>query len=91
MTRPRLYTDFHNADRKGRLRLNCRGTLDDLNRLQVTLSDGLKVTLYSEDVEAEGEVVFSSEEQLWTAVIDWDAIRQLDDLKQPAGIDDEEA
>ena len=79
MNGPRIYADFQNADAEGRLRLNCRGTLADLNRQQISLAEGLQVTLYSEDVEAEGEVTYSPDEQLWTAVIDWDAVRRFDD------------
>jgi hypothetical protein len=89
MTCPRVYADFHNADPQGRVRLNARGTLDDLARQQVALSDGLRLTLYSEDAEADAEVCYSNDENLWTAVIDWDAIRQFDDVELPAGADDE--
>jgi hypothetical protein len=89
MTRPRVYADFHNADPQGRVRLNTRGTLDDLARQQVALSDGLRLTLYSEDAEADAEAHYSNDEKLWTAVIDWDAIRQFDDVGLPAGADDQ--
>jgi hypothetical protein len=89
MTRPRVYADFHNADPQGRVRLNTRGTLDDLARQQVSLSDGLWVTLYSEDVEADAEVCFSEDESLWTAIIDWDAIREFEDVELPASAEDE--
>ena len=75
--KPRLFADFHNADRLGRLRLNCVGTVEDLSRRKVTLVDGLQVTLYSEDLEVEGSVVVSSDEGIWVAVIDWDAIRRV--------------
>jgi hypothetical protein len=87
MTNPRIYADFHNADAQGRLRLNCRGTLDDLHRHGIALAEGLAVTLYSEDVEVEGEVQYSPDEKLWVAQIDWNALRQFDDSEQPAGLD----
>ena len=86
MTSPRIDADFHNADALGRLRLNCRGTLDDLSRRRVTLADGLRVTLSSEDVEAGGEVLYSAEEQLWTAVIDWDGVRRFDNVRPSSGV-----
>jgi hypothetical protein len=70
---PRIYADFHNVDAQGQLRLNCRGTLDDLHRQGIILSQGLAVTLYSEDVEVEGEVQYSGEESIWVAQIDWNA------------------
>jgi hypothetical protein len=31
--------------------------------------------VYSEDLEAEGVVRYSTEENLWVAVVDWNAIR----------------
>jgi|FLYL01.1.fsa_nt_gi hypothetical protein len=76
MSAPRIYVDFHNADSLGRLRLNSVGTVQDLARQRVTLRDGLQLTLYSEDLEVDGEVRFSDEESLWVAVIDWHAIRE---------------
>ena len=87
MSNPRIYADFQNADGQGRLRLNCRGTLDDLHRHRVSLLEGLVLTFYSEDVEVEGEVHFSTDENVWVAAIDWNAVRQVDDSEQPAGIE----
>ncbi|MBS3933265.1 MAG: hypothetical protein KGZ35_02830 [Truepera sp.] len=76
MSAPRIYADFHNADSLGRLRLNSVGTVQDLSRQRVTLRDGLQLTLYSEDLEVDGEVRFADGEGLWVAVIAWDAIRE---------------
>ncbi len=72
--KPRIFVDFHNADEQGRLRLNCVGTTEDLSRQQVSLHDGQLLTLYSEDLEVEGEVAYSTEEHLWVAIIDWGEI-----------------
>lgn len=77
MSNPRIYADFHNADVQGRIRLNCIGTVEDLARQQITLRDGLLLRLYSEELEVEGQVQYSTEENLWVAVIDWDAIREV--------------
>src|SRR5437764_1154960 len=83
MVNPKVYADFHNADAKGRLRLNCVGTIEDLARQGVTLREGLLLTLYSDDLDAggrldelrvEGLVSFSEEEHGWVASIDWSAI-----------------
>ena len=63
-------------DAQGRLRLNCIGTLEDLARQQISLRDGRPFVLYSEDLEIDGVVRYSAEENLWVAVIDWDAIRE---------------
>jgi len=90
MVKPRIYADFHNADARGRLRLNCVGTVEDLARQQVELRDGLVLTLYADDLDDNGQldellvdgiVSFSDEEHCWVATIDWDAIRHVSDDK----------
>ena len=80
MNKPRVFADFHNADAKGRVRLNCAGTVEDLKRQGIVLRDGLPLTIYSEELEVEGVVHYSEEEKLWTAVIDWNAIREVDSV-----------
>jgi len=77
MSNSRIYADFHNADKKGRLRLNCVGTIQDLSRLHIKLCDGQALTLYSEELEVDGVVQYSEEERLWVALIDWDAISEV--------------
>lgn len=93
MVQPRVYIDFHNADPEGRLRLNCIGTTRDLARQQVYLAEGLALTLYSDDVddqgqpaelEVEGVVQYSDSEQGWVASIEWTAIRRVS-LRQSSG------
>ena len=74
MSHPKIFADFHNADSQSRVRLNCTGTAYDLNRKNINLQAGLVLTIYSEELEAEGVVEFSEEESLWVARIDWDAI-----------------
>jgi hypothetical protein len=76
MSRPTIYADFHNADSRGRVRLNCIGTVQDLAEKGITLTDGLSLTLSDDELEVEGEVHFAEEERLWVAVIDWGEIRQ---------------
>ena len=78
MSKPRVYADFHNADSQGRLRLNCVGTVRDLSRQKIELQQGLELTLFSEDLEVEGQVQYSTEESLWVAAIDWDAIKEIE-------------
>ena len=74
---PLLVADFNNADALGRVRLNTVGTVEDLGRLGLRLADGLRITLHDEDLEADGEVVFSQDEHIWVAKIDWNAIRHI--------------
>ena len=78
MNKPRVFADFHNADVKGRVRLNCAGTETDLKRQKIVLRNGQSLIVYSEELEVEGVVHYSEEEKLWTTVIDWDAIREVE-------------
>jgi hypothetical protein len=75
---PSVYSDFNNADPQGRLRLNCVGTINDLARLGVRLSEGLRLLLHDEELQAEGEVRYSADERDWVAAIDWNAVRSVD-------------
>jgi hypothetical protein len=89
----RVFVDFHNADAEGRVRLNCIGTTKDLARQQVSLHEGLILTLYSDDadergrtddLEVSGVVEYSRSEGCWVARIDWSAIRHTSDITAPA-------
>jgi hypothetical protein len=74
MSAPRVFADFHNADERGRVRLNCVGTVQDLNVQKIQLRPGLVLRLYSEDIETDGTVEYSDLEHLWVASVDWAAI-----------------
>jgi hypothetical protein len=76
MSRPTVYADFHNADSRGRLRLNCVGTIRDLAEKRIVLVEGLRLILSDDELEVDGEVHFAEEEHISVAVIDWNAIRQ---------------
>ena len=76
----RVFADFHNADVQGRLRLNCIGTVEDLAHQNIELQDGQLLTLYSEELEVEGIVQYSPEENVWVAAIDWNAIKESEVL-----------
>ncbi len=78
MNKPKVFADFHNADAKGRVRLNCAGTEADIKRQNIVLQDGQLLIIYSEELEAAGVVHYSEEERLWTAVIDWSAIQEVE-------------
>lgn len=79
MSDHRIFSDFHNADPEGRLRLNCIGTIEDLARQQIELHKGKVLTFYSEELEVDGIVQYSDAEKLWVAAIDWNQIRQVED------------
>ncbi len=74
---PKVFVDFNNSDRLGRVRLNTVGTVQDLSQLGIVLSEGAAIILRSFELEAEGTVTYSSEEGVWVAKIDWDEIQEL--------------
>jgi hypothetical protein len=80
MSIPRVFVDFHNADKQGRLRLNCIGTIEDLSRQHTELENDQRLMLYGEDLEVDGIVQFSKDEMIWVVAIDWSQIRQVKQL-----------
>jgi sporulation protein YlmC with PRC-barrel domain len=56
------------------------GTISDLSRQNMKLQQGQLLTLYSEDLEVDGVVQYSDEENIWVAVIDWNEIREVEDI-----------
>ena len=58
--------------------MNCAGTEADIKRQKIVLQDGQSLIIYSEELEAVGVVHYSEEEKLWTAVIDWSAIQEVE-------------
>ena len=81
MNYPRIYADFHNTDEQGRLRLNCIGTIEDLNRQHIQLQNSQSLTLHSEDLEVDGLVQYSEDDRIWVAVIDWNAVREVEEMR----------
>ena len=88
MAIPRIYADFQNLDEENRLRLTCFGTRRDLERLGITLREGMALTLYTDDADdggkrdellAEGIVQYNQAENCWVAVIDWGMLRHVSD------------
>ena len=72
---PRVFVDFQNSDRLGRVRLSTVGTIHDLNRLGISLSEGTQLLLYCLELEAQGTATYSAEEGGWVAIIDWGQIQ----------------
>jgi hypothetical protein len=71
MSAPRIYADFNNADSKGRLRLITEGSLSDIKRLNLKMEEGMPVVVYDDELSTSAEVIFSEEEKIWVAKIDW--------------------
>jgi hypothetical protein len=80
MSISRVFVDFHNADEQGRLRLNCIGTIEDLAHQHIELENGQRVMLYGEDLEVDGVVQFSEDEKIWVVAVDWNQIKQVEQL-----------
>ena len=76
----RVFADFHNTDTVGRIRLNCIGTIEDLASQGIKLQSGQELTLYSEELEVSGIVEYSQLENIFVVVIDWDKIREVEEL-----------
>jgi len=84
MSEPRIYADFQNLDDANRLKLTCRGTLQDLQRFGVQLRDGMRFTFYTDDADDEGRpdpmlidgiVQFDAAQRCWVAAVDWTKLR----------------
>lgn len=77
MAIPSVYVDFMNADPQGRVRMNCVGTSEDLDRQNISLRDGIRIVAHDDELETDGEVSFSKDERIWVARIDWNALRPV--------------
>ena len=76
-TEIKLFADFHNADKYGRVRLATTGTFEDLAKYNIILKPGLEVLLNDDDsLEAKGVVEYSEEEKIWVARIDLEKISE---------------
>jgi hypothetical protein len=82
----RVFADFHNADTVGRIRLNCIGTIEDLASKRIRLQSGQELTLYSEELEVDGVVEYSELENIFVVVIDWEKIREVEELSAKSSI-----
>lgn len=95
MSLPRIYADFHNLDDENRVRLTCAGTARDIERLGIELTEGMRVTLYTDDADdlgrsdemfVEGLIRFSDPDRSWVAVVDWTAVRHASDVQPVNGV-----
>jgi len=75
-----VFADFNNADSYGRLRLNSKGSLDDIRENNLNLDPGMTISVSDGDMITEGIVEYSSEEDIWVARIDWDQCIEVNSL-----------
>ena len=72
----KIFADFHNSDRDGRVRLNTVGTFRDIKEHNITLQEGLQILIDDNDgLVTPGIVEFSKEENIWVAKIDWELLK----------------
>lgn len=70
-----ITVDFGNADQDGAIRLVTKGSIEDIERLDLTLVDGAKVWLTDNDVEAKGTLVLRDD--MWVVVIDEEGFAEV--------------
>jgi hypothetical protein len=63
----RIFGDFNNMDRGGRVRLNVRGALDDLELLAGRVRQGDQIVVHDDDLEANAIFEWSETEGIWVA------------------------
>jgi hypothetical protein len=71
---PTVRVDFQNADTHGRVRLNTAGAKTDIDAQSIDLRPGLRLSLVDAELTATGDVMWSDDEQLWVAGVDWDKV-----------------
>ena len=76
MTDPKVFADFTNASPEGWVRLNLRGTIDDLEAQGLELKAGMRILLSDGELGAVGVVHFSDEEKMWVASIAWADLKE---------------
>jgi hypothetical protein len=73
---PKIFADFNNADKQGRVRLNTAGSIQDINEIPNGLSVGMQVIIHDQDsLTTTGVIIFSEEENMWVAEIDWQHLK----------------
>lgn len=77
LAKPRIYADFQKLDNNGNAILKTVGTAEDLDKLKISLQEGMAVVLYETDINSNGEsdplevdaiIKFSAEHNCWVGV-----------------------
>jgi hypothetical protein len=80
----KIYHDLQSVDDRRRLILNLNGTIRDLNKYDINLKEGLKLTFWSDDLDdnnqpdpliVDGVVQFNPQINQWVALVDWHDIK----------------
>ena len=72
----RIFADFNNVDSLGRVRLNTRGTLEEIKSLDLKFCDGMRVLLDDGEEFVVAGIVHHCPKEGWVAVVDWQAINK---------------
>ncbi len=73
----KIFVDFNNADKDGRIRLNTKGTLDDIEKKEIKLKENLEILLDDDDgLTVNGIVQFSEIEKIWVVRVNWDMLKK---------------
>ena len=84
MSERRVYVDYMKRDDANRILLSTLGTQQDLERLGLTLAEGMKLSVYSDDADedgveiqlvAEGVVAYDRENGRWVLTVDDSTLR----------------
>jgi hypothetical protein len=75
---PRIYADFNNCYREGRVRLNCNGSKADFDRLGMRLHEGMNVIVSDFELEVAAVTTFLTEDSIWAAAFDPQQLRDVD-------------
>lgn len=71
---PKIYGDFNNADKLGRIRL-LESSKDDIRKAGLTFVGGMEIEVSDGDISSKGIVRFSKDEKIWVAEVDWNKIK----------------
>jgi hypothetical protein len=86
----KLWVDF-NASSDFGFRLNCQGTINDLERQNITLKDGLGLLLWDEDFDVNDKpdnmfvdaiARYNDSKGIWEAECNWEDIKHESEIKK---------
>jgi len=74
----RIYADFNNRNEDGFVRLTVVGSERDLTKYETSLTEGINVILYDEELEIDATLKRDPRLNIWLGVPDWTTRRDLD-------------
>lgn len=71
----RIYADFNNSEKNGKVRLNTNGSLSDLFKVKHKIHRDMVVWLYDEEFEVETKLEYDEKWKVWLGEPDWSTLR----------------